>query len=217
MIDYAISFQLSATKPVVLHGGDGLISYGAAGFSYYYSRTRMGLTGTLTDHGQKLSVSGQAWMDHQWGNFVSLIGSGWDWYSIQLDNNTEYMLYVIRDSQKHPVATFGTYVAGNGTASEIAAAKISTSALSTWTSPETGGVYPSGWDVGIAGQVDSAGQHLSLTLTPQLLDQELVTTESTGNAYWEGAVLVSGTLGSQPVTGVGYVELTGYVKVPAAT
>ena len=86
----------------------------------------MGLTGTLTDHGQKLSVSGQAWMDHQWGNFVSLTGSGWDWYSIQLDNNTEYMLYVIRDSQKHPVATFGTYVGGNGSAVEIAAARIST-------------------------------------------------------------------------------------------
>jgi predicted secreted hydrolase len=47
-------------------------------------------------------------MDHQWGNFVSLAGAGWDWYSMQLSNNTEYMLYVIRDSQHRPLSTVPT-------------------------------------------------------------------------------------------------------------
>jgi predicted secreted hydrolase len=211
MANYVISFQLAATKPPALHGGNGLITYGPSGFSYYYSRTRMLLAGTLTDHGQRISVTGQAWMDHQWGNFVSLVGSGWDWYSIQLDNDTEYMLYVIRDSQKRPVATFGTYVAGDGSATELAPTDIASRALSTWTSPHTGGVYPSGWAVSIA------SQQLDLTLTPQLLDQELVTTQSTGVAYWEGAVRISGTLRGQPITGLGYVELTGYATLPSSS
>jgi predicted secreted hydrolase len=214
MSGYQIEFQLAATKPVVLEGNNGLITYGAAGFSYYYSRTRMALAGTLVDHGEKVQVSGQAWMDHQWGNFVSLLGAGWDWFSLQLDNNTEYMLYIIRDSQKQPIATFGTYVAADGSASEIPAAEISIHALSSWTSPHTGGVYPSGWGVTITS--GSAGQ-LRLTLTPQLLDQELVATQSTGNAYWEGAVQIRGSLSSAPVAGLGYVELTGYATAGEAS
>jgi predicted secreted hydrolase len=211
MSAYAISFQLVAAKPVVLHGSNGLITYGPAGFSYYYSRTRMLLSGELTDHGRTLQVSGQAWMDHQWGNFISLLGSGWDWYSIQLDNNTEYMLYIIRDSQKAPVAAVGTYVASNGSFSQIGADDIAIHTHSTWTSPHTGAVYPSGWTV------DIGGQHLSLTLAPELLDQELVTSASTGNAYWEGAVRIQGSLGSGQVGGVGYVELTGYAPDPSSS
>ncbi len=209
--DYAIAFQLRATKPPVLQGQNGLITYGSAGFSYYYSRTRMQLSGTLTDHGQTLPITGQAWMDHQWGDFVSLLGSGWDWYSIQLANDTEYMLYIIRDSNKRPVATVGTYVDANGDFRPIPAGDIQARAVSTWTSPHTGAVYPSGW------KVEIVGQHLSLTLTPQLLDQELLTTASTGNAYWEGAVSISGTVGSQAISGVGYVELTGYASSSPAS
>ena len=86
MSGYAINLGLTATKPDVLHGGNGIITYGDAGYSYYYSRTRMAVSGTITDHGARLTVSGLAWMDHQWGNFVSLAGAGWDWYSIQLDD-----------------------------------------------------------------------------------------------------------------------------------
>lgn len=209
MSGYGIALDLMGLKPAVLHGGNGLITYGLAGFSYYYSRPLMRVTGAIVDHGATERVTGTAWMDHQWGNFVSLAGSGWDWYSIQLGNNTEYMLYVIRDSQKRPLSTVGTYVAPDGTASEIPAAAITTRATGAWTSPVTSGVYPSGWQVSIA------THSLTLTLTPELLDQELVTAQSTGVAYWEGAVRIGGTLAGAPVSGEGYVELTGYGGVPS--
>jgi predicted secreted hydrolase len=210
MSGYAIDLRLAGTKPAVLHGGSGLITYGLAGFSYYYSRTRMVISGTLRDHGAAVAVSGVAWMDHQWGNFVSLAGSGWDWLSIQLDNDTEYMLYVIRDEQKRPLSVVGTYVAPDGHASELSAAAIAIQPQGQWVSPVTHGQYPSGW------RVTLSDQHLSLTLAPALADQELVTAASTGVAYWEGAVRVGGTLGSRPITGQGYVELTGYAIVPSA-
>src|SRR5437867_11655140 len=84
MKNYALHIDLKGLKPATLHNGNGLITYGLGGFSYYYSRTRMSLSGTLVDHNQSLQVSGEAWMDHQWGNFLTLSGSGWDWFSIQL-------------------------------------------------------------------------------------------------------------------------------------
>ncbi len=206
-IDLALTDQLAHP---ILHNGNGLISYGPSGFSYYYSRPLMTVTGTLGDHGAPVNVTGHAWMDHQWGNFISVSGSGWDWYSLQLANHTEYMLYIIRDAQKRPVSTFGTAVAPDGSASEIPPQQIESQATGSWTSPVTGGVYPSGWKVTLPGQV-------TLTLTPLLQDQELVTTHSTGVAYWEGAVSVSGSAAGQPVTGEGYVELTGYANVPSSS
>jgi predicted secreted hydrolase len=67
----------------------------------------MALFGLLIDHHHPLRVRGVVWMDHQWGNFLTLGGGGWDWFSIQLDNDTEMMLYLIRDAMGK---TFSTYV-----------------------------------------------------------------------------------------------------------
>jgi predicted secreted hydrolase len=211
MRDYGIALALRSLKPLVLHGGSGLLSEGVSGYSYYYSRTRMAITGTLLDHGATVRVTGLAWMDHQWGNFLPLAGGGWDWFSLQLDDNREVMLYVLRDSQHRPVGTFGTYVAADGTYAEIAPQTISARAIFSWTSPVTGGAYPSGWEVTL-GSPD-----LHVRLTPLLLDQELVTAQSTGTAYWEGAVAIGGSEQGKPVAGEGYVELTGYAQVPGGT
>lgn len=211
MSNYTMQLSLVGAKPAILHGGNGIITYGEAGFSYYYSRPLMLITGSLTDHGQQLAVTGQAWMDHQWGNFLSLAGAGWDWYSLQLNDNTEYMLYIIRDAQKRPLAVVGTAVSPGGVASEIPPSAIHIQATGEWRSPHTGGDYPSGWRVTVS------SQSLSLSVTPLLRDQELVTTCSTGVAYWEGAVEVSGPAGARAVSGVGYVELTGYASAPVDT
>jgi predicted secreted hydrolase len=211
MQGYSITIALNGAKPAVLHGGEGIIPYGQVGFSYYYSRPLMLVTGTVSDHGATIHVTGQSWMDHQWGNFVLFAGAGWDWYSMQLGDNTEYLLYVIRDERKRPITVFGTYVDQRGTATELSSADIQIQATGTWTSPHTGGAYPSGWRITIRSQL------LTLALDPLLLDQELVTTRSTGVAYWEGAVHIAGRRGGRPIAGEGYVELTGYAFIPPAS
>jgi predicted secreted hydrolase len=208
MTDYQITLNLQASKPPVLHGDNGLITYSQIGFSYYYSRTRMALTGVVNDHGTAVQVTGLAWMDHQWGNFLSLVGGGWDWYSIQLADNTELMMYFIRDPSGKIVAAYATHVGADGKESILAADDFSSQPLGTWTSPVTHATYPSGWQVSIA------SLKLALTLAPELRDQELVTTASTGVAYWEGSVAIQGEEARQPISGQGYVELTGYA--PAA-
>jgi predicted secreted hydrolase len=67
-------------------------------------------------------------------------------------------------------------------------------------------VYPSGWRIELPGA--------TLTETPELGDQELLT-QSTGVAYWEGTVWITGQVNGRAVTGEGYTELTGYAKLPA--
>jgi predicted secreted hydrolase len=208
MNHYAIQFNLRSLKPPVLHNGNGLITYGLAGFSYYYSRTRMGLAGTLVDHGQSLQVTGLAWMDHQWGNFLPLGGGGWDWYSIQLNNNTEMMLYVIRDGSGKTLSTYVSFIDAGAKDHLLPASSLKISVLNHWRSPVTGANYPSGWRL----QIDDPQLQATLTLTPELQDQELVVYQSTGNAYWEGAVSIQGQSAGAQISGEGYVELTGYFQ-----
>ena len=49
-----------------------------------------------------------------------------------------------------------------------------------------------------------------LEVTAAVDAQELETGRSTGVTYWEGAIDVRGTRAGVPVTGTGYLEMTGY-------
>jgi predicted secreted hydrolase len=200
--NYAIALDLASQKPAALHNGNGLITYGIGGFSYYYSRTHMAVSGTIQDHGATIPVTGLAWMDHQWGNFVPTVGIGWDWFSIQLANDTEYMIYRIRDSSGTIISVVGSRVDAQGATTAVDPAQISEQATGSWTSPTTHITYPSGWNLTLPGG--------ALHIAPDLPNQELVTTSTTGNTYWEGACAITGILDGQTVTGQGYTELTGY-------
>ena len=70
----------------------------------------------------------------------------------------------------------------------------------TWTSPATGGRYPVEWTM----EVPSIG--FKATLHTPMAQQELTGSTS----YWEGAIDVDATRLGRPLTGVGYLEMTGY-------
>jgi predicted secreted hydrolase len=208
MVNYTLHVDVLGLKPAILHNGNGLITYGLGGFSYYYSRTRMALSGLLIDHHQSLHVNGVVWMDHQWGNFLTLGGGGWDWFSIQLNNETEMMLYLIRDATGKTISTYVEYVGPQADVHLLTPGDLRLDVLDHWKSPATGVNYPSGWHL----EVNDQQFQTSLTLTPELKDQELVVYQSTGNSYWEGAVSILGRSAGQVVQGEGYVELTGYTR-----
>jgi predicted secreted hydrolase len=46
-----------------------------------------------------------------------------------------------------------------------------------------------------------------LTITPDMVNQELNLLSTQGVAYWEGDVGVQGVIGGSPVAGVGYTEI----------
>jgi predicted secreted hydrolase len=201
---FGLDLRLTDDKPPALHHG-GYIDYGPAGGSYYYSRTRLSVSGALGQaDGEAVPVSGIAWMDHQWGNFVVASAGGWDWYSLQLDDHTELMLYVLRAATGETTGVYGTQVLADGSVRDLPPGSALAESTGTWTSPHTGAVYPSGWLLRLPD-----GERLDVR--PLLDDQELWfpgTSSTTGvgaMAYWEGAVGVTGDR-----TGVGYVELTGY-------
>ena len=54
------------------------------------------------------------------------------------------------------------------------------------------------------------GEDLVLEVRAAFPAQELRTEESTAVTYWEGAIDVRGTRRGRPVTGRGYLEMTGY-------
>ncbi|MEO5874627.1 MAG: lipocalin-like domain-containing protein [Streptosporangiaceae bacterium] len=192
---FGLSLDLRSLVPAALHGKGGIIPFGAMGSSSYYSQTRVKTSGTIVDHGRKIKVTGQSWFDHQWGDFTPTV-AGWDWFSVQLSNHTEYMVYVFRDSLGKAVHAIGTVVRANGTTVAIPRRRMGLKRLGTWTSPATRHTYASGWRLRVPGG--------HLIITPRLRDQELA---SSLGKYWEGACAVRGVINGEQVRGLGYTEL----------
>jgi predicted secreted hydrolase len=158
--------------------------------------------GTIAIGDEVFNVSGYAWKDHEFST-SALGGSavGWDWFGLQLDDRRELMVGQIRQTDGTRDPYFGgLLINADGSTVYLPADTFEIEQTSTWTSPHTGAVYPSGWIIRVN---PPDAESFTLTLTPQLLDQEL----AGGNiAYWEGSVHITGD-----VTGYGYAELTGYV------
>jgi len=203
-----LELELTSEKAPVVHGLGGISQKadGVGQASHYYSMTRMTTTGFLSIDGEAVNVQGESWMDHEFGtNQLGADQIGWDWFSLQLDNGEELMLYQLRnaDGTIDPNSS-GTVVAPNGSSTHLTLGDFTVRAFRSWESPASAATYRLDWEVELSG-LDS-----DLRVSPMMDDQELVTTRSTGIAYWEGAVRVEGTWRGQPVTGRGYVELTGY-------
>ena len=199
-----LDLELESQKPLARHGDRGLSpkSEEPGNASHYIGYTRLHARGHLTTEGQTHAVSGEAWFDHEWS--TSALGPeavGWDWFSLQLDDQTELLYFQIRreDGSVEPVSG-GTLVRRDGRTVRVSAQEVSLTVLDRWTSPETGTTYPARWRLALP------KEDLDLVVEPLMPDQEM----RTSFVYWEGAVRLSGTRNRRPIRGLGYVELTGY-------
>ena len=200
----SLRLDLVSTKPAALHDRDGWIDFGAAGGSYYYSRTRMTAIGELGLGDEAFRVDGEAWFDHQWGDFIAVGGGGWDWFAVNLADGTDITLSLVRDRDGSYPLVYGTQVASNGTSRHLERDSFSVDVTRRWTSPATGASYPAGWRIAIP------SDGLVIDLAPTVADQELDTRATSGVVYWEGSQRVSATRDGRAVGGEAYVELTGY-------
>jgi len=203
-----LNLVLTPKKPPILHGENGLSRKSAqpAGASHYYSMTRLDTRGRITVAGRDLEVKGESWMDHEF-----FTGSpapdqvGWDWFALQLADGGEVMLYLLRRQDGIPdAASSGTYIDPQGRPRHLNPADFQVKASGSWKSPHTGATYPGGWEI----VLPALGYRLNLT--PSLADQEIRAEVPARLAYWEGQVAIQGEKNRQPVSGKGYVELTGY-------
>ena len=208
--EFSIDLVVESRKPPVMHGANGVSYKGQqpGQTSHYYSLTRLHTTGSVEVGDTSMTVEGVSWMDHEFGSgdlADNLVG--WDWFSLQLDNNHEIMAYGLRraDSTFDP-ASSGTLVFPNGSSKAFSFQDFQISVNRHWSSPVSGAHYPSHWILAIP------AEDIELSLSPRMANQELVTTQSTRVTYWEGAVDVNGRWKGHDIHGQGYVELTGYAK-----
>jgi predicted secreted hydrolase len=209
----ALDLSLTPLKPPALHGQVGFSRKAAASeaASYYYSLPRLKTRGQLTLGGRTLAVTGLSWMDHEF--FTSSMAPnlvGWDWFALQLNDGWDVMLYLLRhrDGTLDP-ASAGTLVDPQGNVRHLKGSEFKVQAAGSWKSPHTGVSYPARWQITIPG----AGYELNLT--PTLADQE-IRAGAPKVIYWEGEVGVQGRKSGSPVSGQGFVELTGYAGAMAS-
>lgn len=205
--DFFFDLTVAPQKPPVIQGVDGVSqkAQGVGHASHYVSFTRMRTTGTVELNGSQYEVDGDAWMDHEF--FSELVEGdevGWDWLSIQLDDNSELMLYRLRhkDGSVDPYSS-GTYIDSLGRTRHLALRDFSmTQSGAAWKSKQTGAAYPIAWSV------DVPQLKLQIEITTPLKSQEFVS--RFGPSYWEGAIDVQGHHGNETMRGLGYLEMTGY-------
>jgi predicted secreted hydrolase len=186
---FRFHLQLVPEKPVVIQGENGISqkAQGPGRASHYLTFPLLSVSGTIDNK----MVSGTAWMDHEW--FTEQLAPdqvGWDWFSVQLDNRTELMMFDLRrkDGSIDPYSS-GTFIDARGEARHLRHDEFTLQVLSYWHK------YPVAWRLRIP------SLNIDLTCRAVLPDQELRGSQN----YWEGAVDYSGTQ-----KGVGYLEMTGY-------
>ena len=205
---YSLDLTVQSPISAVLEGVRG---YSKKGFneenaSLYYSFPNFIADGQLRIGSDLKTVHGSAWMDHEFfSGDMDPYETGWDWFGLQLSDNTELMIYLMRqkDGSFNP-ASSGTFINRLGKSIRLVSGTYQTKVLDTWTSPRTGAVYPIHW------QITVPFRGLSLDVTASIPDQELDTAKSTQVVYWEGSVDIRGTRAGKAIRGEGYMELTGY-------
>ena len=208
--DFSYELTLKPVKPPVLHGQAGYSRKGSTPerASCYYSLSRLKTEGALTIGGKTIPVRGLSWMDHEFSTAPLEPGIiGWDWFSLQLSDQTEIMLFLLRNEEgRFNPASSGTFIDVSGKPRHLTKDDFRVDVLDFWKSPRSQAVYPVHWRLTVFPLA------MQLTVRANISDQEMRTPATTGVTYWEGSISINGSVGKHPVKGSGYVELTGYAQ-----
>jgi predicted secreted hydrolase len=208
--EFSYKLTLKPLKPPVLHGQAGYSRKGSTPerASCYYSLTRLKTDGALTIGGKTRSVRGLSWMDHEFSTASLEPGIiGWDWFSLQLSDQTEMMLYLMRNEKgRYSQASSGTFIDVSGKPRHLTKDDFRVEVLDSWKSSRSGAEYPVHWRLTVFPLA------IELTAKARVADQEMQTQATTGVTYWEGSISIKGLAGNYPVKGSGYAELTGYAQ-----
>lgn len=208
---FALNLTLIPTQPPMLEGVQGFSQKGPLPdeASYYYSEPQLRVSGTVVrpvrssgEAAASTTVHGVAWLDHEWSStLLSPDASGWDWLGANLNDGSALMAFKVRGRNGQTVWTHAALRNAHGTLTTFDPAQVDFIPLRSWRSPRTDALYP------VAETVKTGP--LTWQLVPLMDDQELDAHESSGTAYWEGAVSIKR---NADTVGRGYLELTGYQK-----
>lgn len=192
--DFGYTLQMQAEGPLLFQGAGGYSVKSPRGqASYYYSQPHYTVAGRLDLPDGPVEVTGRAWLDREWSSQpLAESQTGWDWFSLHLDDGSKLMVYRLRDSAG-PDYIPGSHVAPDGTARYIPDGALLLEPRDHAT--VSGRRIPVGWRIiWDAGGVDIVTTPLNRQAWMGL-----------NVPYWEGPVFVSGSH-----DGIGYLEMTGY-------
>ena len=194
-IDFSISLKFSTKNNPVLQGNNGFSKKSEQGAaSHYYSQPFYTVTGWVNLDGERHKVEGVGWLDREWSsNLLNDNQTGWDWFSLHLENGQKVMLFKVRHNDGHDFIS-GLWIAQDGTKKQLDATEMQLEEIAY--STIKGRQVPTKWKISFLGS-----------------NQMLINIEALNNAswmetsfpYWEGPISISGDL-----SGVGYLEMTGY-------
>ena len=200
--EFELALEFQRTQPPLLQGDRGYSRKGPHPrlASYYYSHPHLRVQGSIRSGKQALTVSGQAWFDHEWSSEILAANAvGWDWMGINLDDGASLMAFRLRTKDGDPYWAGATHRSVAGEQRTFAPSEIAWMPRRIWRSPRTGADYPVAMRVRIG--------DTTYDIEPLFDDQENDTRITTGAIYWEGAVTAKQ---DGRALGRGYLELTGY-------
>lgn len=185
-------------NPFILNGNGKINMEG--GKSFYFSLTRLKTSGSIIKESNLIPVTGISWMDHQWGNF-RVIKRNWDWFSFQMDDNTDYNLYSFRNKKNKTLKQFANIL--DEKSKPYLQRKMIISRDDWWQSQKTLHWYATSWKITIPEQKDT------FFITAKMKNQELFSKNKFDflPSYWEGACTVTKkTADGKLVHGTGFTE-----------
>ncbi|MDB5717380.1 MAG: carotenoid 1,2-hydratase [Sphingomonas bacterium] len=201
--DFTLNLAFRPTQPPILQGQAGYSRKGPqpAQASHYYSVPQLEVTGSVSRGGQRMPVTGRAWLDREWSStLLDARAVGWDWLGINLDDGGALMAFRVRDAKGASHWAGGSLRQADGRTIRFGPGDVVMTPIRRWRSPHTGASYP----VEQMLAVRTPGGWRRFRIVPLMDDQELDSRAGGGPVYWEGAVRTAG--------GRGYLELTGYAS-----
>jgi len=191
---FAYRLAAKAEGPLVLHGEAGFSLKAAEGqASYYYSQPFYRVEATLELDGRTVRAEGTGWLDREWSSqHMSPAQTGWDWFSLHLDDGDRVMAYRLRDADGGGL-TFGTWATPSGETRALAPGAVT--------------MTPTRRDE-VAGRRLPVAWRLEIPEEGLKVDTEPVNAQSWMDGdfpYWEGPIRVEGSH-----RGRGYLEMVGY-------
>jgi predicted secreted hydrolase len=203
---FALELELASPDAPLLQGDGGISRKGPSPqqFSNYYSRPQLLTQAALTLDGRRHSLTGRAWLDHEWSDRYLGDAQGWDWLGINLHDGRALTLFQLRRQDGRRDWAGGSLRTPGQPDRSFAPGEVEMTPTRHWTSPATGARWPVAWRL-----KSPAGEML---ISAAFDAQEVDARRSSGLVYWEGVALLFDPQ-NRPL-GAGYLELTGYIGKP---
>ena len=189
-------FYNTIKRPLMV-GGTGFLYQGASSYTYYYSQTKLDVSGTLTLNDITEPVTGTAWLDRQYGEFDPSEDEDYEWFCIQLSNGMDLNLWNIFDTQNQIPDTLSYKLCSIyiNDSTYTATSDFELTRLQYSFMPDSVMCYSQQWCITF--------DNTNLIITTQNPNNEVLLPFR----FYEGSTIIQGMVDSIMVTGIGFAEL----------